>query len=78
VTTFWAGGDRLYSNGKTVNFLITDKEIPIKGSVTDLTPHFIPYDPRFIGYLKTVRSMTTPPGNTGMLDDFIKASLNRH
>ncbi len=78
VTTFWAGGDRTYNNNKTINFLITDKDIPNKGSVTDVTPHFIPYDPRFVQYLKNVPAMTTPPGNTGFLDDFIKASLNRH
>lgn len=78
VTTFWARGDRTYNNSKTVNFLITDKDIPIKGSTLDFSPHYLPYETKFIGYLKNVPAMTTPPGNTGFLDDFIKASLNRH
>jgi hypothetical protein len=77
VTTFWARGSQTYNNSKTINYVITDKDIPIKGSTFNFDPHYLPYNPKFVDYLKTVPAMTTPAGNTGFLDDFIKASLNR-
>jgi hypothetical protein len=77
VTTFWARGSQTYNNGKTINYVITDKQIPIAGGKFNVEPHFLPYHSEFVNYLKNIPAMTTPPGNTGFLDDFIKASLNR-